>query len=494
VQGAPLMIVGTTAGSSTALFTDHYELTMLDAAVASGVAEHRALFEVFTRHLPAGRAYGVVGGIGRLLTAIEQFRFGEAELAYLERRDFLAPATLDWLADCRFEGRIDGYREGELYFPSSPVLTVESTFGQGVLLETLVLSVLNYDSAVAGAAVRMVSAARGHPLIEMGGRRVHEEAAVAAARVACLTGFSSTSNLEAGRRWGLPTAGTSAHAFTLAYPDERSAFAAQMQRLGVQTTLLVDTYDTLAGLRSAVEVARSLGAPGPGAVRLDSGDPAEEARRARRELDALGATGTRIVVSGDLDEYVIDRLETGPGGRAPIDGYGVGTRLVTGSGAPTAEMVYKLVAVADTPGVAAPLRSVSKRSAAKVTLGGRKRAWRLLDQDGRARAERVVIEEDDSGGGSGRDGGPVGGSWGGGGGSVGGDGDRGNGDGRRGSGSDRALQVRLIVAGEVVHRPSNDEIAAHHRVAKSELGPDALSLHAERPALEAHPISHVDGG
>ena len=329
----------TPQGHSTALFTDQYELTMIRAALAGGTAERSCTFELFARRLPSGRRYGVVAGIGRLLDAIETFRFGEAELAALE--PILDAATLERLAEYRFAGDIDGYPEGELYFPESPVLSVRGTFANAVVLETLALSVLNHDCAIASAAARMAAAAGDRPLIEMGSRRTHEESAVAAARAAYLAGFSTTSNLEAGRRYGIPTGGTAAHAFTLLHDSEREAFAAQVAALGVSTTLLVDTYDITAGIATAIDVA----GPGLGAVRIDSGDLGVLTRAAREQLDGLGATGTRIVLSGDLDEYAIAALQA-----APVDVYGVGTSLVTGSGAPTAGMVYKARRGRRTPG------------------------------------------------------------------------------------------------------------------------------------------------
>ena len=349
---------------STALLTDRYELTMLEAALASGLAAHRAVFEVFCRRLPPGRRFGIIAGQGRLATLLPQVRYGERELAAL---DFLRPEACDWLRERDLSVQVDAYPEGEVFVPGSPVLTVEGCFGEGLLLETLVLSVLNADSAVASAAARMVLAAAGRPLLEMGGRRTHEQAAVAAARAAYVAGFAMTSNLEAGRRHGVPTAGTSAHAFTLAHEDERDAFAAQVGTLGVGTTLLVDTYDTEQGIRNAVAVAGT----GLGAVRLDSGHLPEEVPRARALLDALGATGTRIVVTGDLDEHSIAGLAA-----QPVDVYGVGTSVVTGAGAPTAGFVYKLVAVARRPGPDAPLVPVAKTSRGKSTVGGRKWAYR----------------------------------------------------------------------------------------------------------------------
>ncbi|SNS34065.1 nicotinate phosphoribosyltransferase [Geodermatophilus pulveris] len=356
-----------------ALLTDRYELTMVAAALADGTADRDCVFEVFARRLPHGRRYGVLAGTGRLLEALPDFRFTDADLAALREQGLTDARLLDWLAGFRFTGDVDGYAEGEPFFPGSPVLTVRAPFAEGVLLETLVLSVLNHDSAIASAAARMVSAACERPCIEMGSRRTHEDAAVAAARAAHLAGFAATSNLEAGRRYGIPTTGTSAHAFTLLHDDEAAAFRAQVAALGVGTTLLVDTYDVDQGIRTAVEVA----GPELGAVRLDSGDLPTLARHARELLDSLGATGTRIIVTSDLDEYAIAGLMA-----APVDGYGVGTSLVTGSGAPTAGMVYKLVERDGVP--------VAKRSEGKNSVGGRKSAVRRHDASGTATAEVVT--------------------------------------------------------------------------------------------------------
>ena len=353
---------------STALLTDRYELTMLDAALASGLAGRRAVFEVFARRLPPGRRFGVVAGQGRLARLLRELRYEHEDIVAL--RDVVRPQTRDWLTGRTPDVVVDAYPEGSTYAPGSPVLTVEGAFGDGLLMETLVLSVLNADSAVASAAARMVLAAGDRPLLEMGGRRTHEQAAVAAARAAYVAGFALTSNLEAGRRHGIPTAGTSAHAFTLAHTGEAEAFRAQVATLGAGTTLLVDTYDTAQGIRTAVEVA----GPELGAVRLDSGDPREEVPRARALLDELGATRTRIVVTGDLDEHSIAALAT-----EAVDTYGVGTSVVTGSGAPTAGFVYKLVAIAMDDGPDAPLVPVAKRSAGKSTVGGRKHAYRTDD-------------------------------------------------------------------------------------------------------------------
>ncbi|MEV6910041.1 nicotinate phosphoribosyltransferase [Amycolatopsis sp. NPDC051071] len=357
-------------GAGTALLTDHYELTMLASALADETADRPCVFEVFARRLPDGRRYGVVAGTGRVLDSIADFRFTDAELSQLEATAVVDDATLSWLADYSFSGNIDGYAEGELYFPGSPILTVTGAFGDAVVLETLILSILNHDSAIASAAARMSGAAHGRPIIEMGGRRTHEWAAVAAARAAYLAGFATTSNLEAGRRYGIPTRGTVAHAFMLLHDSEEEAFRAQVGKMGADTTLLVDTYDITKGIETAVRVAGTE----LGAIRIDSGDVGPLARRAREQLDALGAKDTRIVVSGDLDEHAIAALRA-----EPVDAYGVGTSVVTGSGAPTAGMVYKLVEVDGKP--------VAKRSAHKESRGGRKSALR------RHRSTGTAVEE-----------------------------------------------------------------------------------------------------
>jgi nicotinate phosphoribosyltransferase len=360
---------------STALFTDHYELTMLNAAVRDGTAQRHCVFEVFARRLPTGRRYGIVAGTGRLIEALADYHFGADEIDFLRRTGVVDDDAATWLAGYRFGGDIHGYAEGELYFPGSPILTVSGTFADCVLLETLVLSVLNFDSAVAAAAARMVTAARGRPLIEMGSRRAHEQAAVAAARAAYLAGFASTSNLAAGRRYGIPTAGTAAHAFTQLHDDEPAAFASQIAALGKDTTLLVDTYDIAEGIRRAIAVA----GPDLRAVRIDSGDLSVMAQQSRELLDSLGALDTKIVVSGDLNEHAIAALAA-----EPVDAYGAGTAVVTGSGAPTAELIYKLVEVDGRP--------VAKRSRHKATIGGRKTAVRRHKPTGTATEEVVVAQ------------------------------------------------------------------------------------------------------
>src|SRR3954447_3038813 len=352
---------------------------MLQSAIRSGAANRRSVFELFPRRLPAGRRYGVVAGVGRALDAIESFRFADDELEMLRTQRIVDEPTLDYLADYRFGGDIWGYPEGETYFPYSPLMVVESTFADAVLLETVLLSIYNHDSAIASAASRMTWAAGERPCIEMGSRRTHELAAVAAARAAYVAGFTATSNLRARMDYGIPSAGTSAHSFVLLHDTENDAFRAQVHSLGKGTTLLVDTFDIAEAVRLAVEIA----GPDLGAVRIDSGDLAVLAYRVRAQLDQLGATKTRIIVTSDLDEFAIAGLSA-----APVDGYGVGTELVTGSGHPTSGFVYKLVA---REGADGELVSVAKKSVDKVSIGGRKDALRPRSGGGVAEAEVVGI-------------------------------------------------------------------------------------------------------
>ncbi len=424
-------------GRSTALLTDHYELTMLQAALGSGMAGRRSVFELFARRLPEGRRYGVVAGVGRALDAVESFRFTDDEIGFLRSEGLLDEATLDWLADFRFGGDIWGYPEGETYFPHSPLLVVESTFAEAVVLETVLLSIYNHDSAIASAASRMTWAAGERPCIEMGSRRTHEQAAVASARAAYVAGFAASSNLQARREYGVPTTGTSAHSFTLLHDSEEAAFRAQVTTLGRGTTLLVDTYDIAEAVRLGVEVA----GPGLGAVRIDSGDLGVLAHQVRAQLDDLGARETRIIVTSDLDEFAIAGLAS-----APVDGYGVGTELVGGSGHPTCGFVYKLVARA---GAGGELVSVAKQSLDKASTGGRKYALRRLSPAGVAEAEVIGIGH------------PV-----------------------RDDGDDRHLLVPLVRAGEVVGREDLSLSRQRHLRSRAELPLTARQLSRGEPAID----------
>ena len=426
--------------STSALLTDRYELTMLRAALRSGKAHRRGVFEVFSRNLAGGRRYGVFAGSGRLLELIEQFRFSEQELSWLLQEDIVDQATANWLSTYKFSGSIYGYAEGEVYFPYSPVLIVESSFAEAVILETLILSVLNYDSAVASAASRMVTAAGPRSVSEMGSRRTGESSAVAAARASYIAGFSATSNLEAGRSYGIPTMGTASHAFTLLHESEQLAFAAQLEAFGENTTFLVDTYNIEAGIQNAITVAGTKLA----GVRIDSGDLPIEVAKARALLDKLGATNTKITVTNDLDEYAIAALAA-----APVDSYGVGTSVVTGSSVPAAGFVYKMVAYENDSG---DWHAVSKQSAKKTNLGGRKHAVRIHDDNQIAITEQVSSKNP---------------------GTI--------------SSGDRELLIPLMLDGEIKSGTTGKkavEVArSHHQMAKKALPSSALRLTKGEPAI-----------
>lgn len=441
--------------SSKAIYTDMYEYTMVQAALHSGRAFRHSIFELFGRRIPGGRRYGVVAGTARLLQALQNFHLTEEEITYLEKNKIVDQTTLEYLAQYKFTGNIWGYPEGEIYFPGSPLLTVEGSFADAVLLETLALSIYNHDCAVATAASRMTIAAHGRPCLEMGGRRTHEEAAVAAARAAIIGGFMGTSILEAGRIYDIPVIGTAAHSFTLLHDTEQEAFAAQIASLGLQTTLLVDTYDITQGVENAVAAARAAGGE-LGAVRLDSGDLVAQAFTVRQQIDTLGATNTKITVTSDLDEFAIAAL-----GAAPVDAYGVGTKLVTGSGYPTAEIVYKLVSRAGDDFI---MRNVAKKSNSKTSTGGLKVAGRSTDSTGRATEEIVVCCPN------------------------------------RQSGLDylanigaREIQVLLVSNGEINTDYCNEhtlaKAAQHHRAARAELPYEAWRLSPGDPGLNTKIIS-----
>ena len=360
------------------LYTDRYELSMLDGALVSGVINAKATFEVFTRSLANGYRYGVVGGTGRLIEALADFSFDDDTIAWLLDEHIVSNELATFLSSYRFEGDVYGYLEGEVFTSLSPILRIEGRFSD-LILETLVLSILNYDSGVATKAMRVVHAASGHRLIEMGTRRTNEVAAVAAARAAYVAGFDATSNLAARMMYGVPTAGTAAHAFVLAHRSEREAFEAQVAAQGPGTTLLVDTFDVEAGTELALDVA----GVNLGAIRIDSGDVASSSRRSRKLLDQRGGNNVEITVTGDLDEFVIAELLAND---APIDSFGVGTKLVTGYMPPG--FVFKLVAIED----GTSMRPVAKRSIGKMSSGGVKDAYRLFE-DGVAVTELVVTRE-----------------------------------------------------------------------------------------------------
>ena len=353
------------------LLVDLYELTMGESYLAEGVDERPATFQLFCRTLPRGWGYLVAAGIDDALAYLEALSFSETDLAYLETTGLFGAAFLERLAGLRFTGEVRAMREGTIFFPAEPVLEVTAPLLEAQLVETAVINRVHLSSLIASRAARCVEAAAGRRLVEFGFRRAHGvDAGLAAARASYLAGFDATSNVLAGKRYGIPVAGTMAHSYIEAFADESAAFEAFSRSYPDGSTLLIDTYDTVEGARRAARVARELAARGGslGAVRLDSGDLLELSRRVRAVLDEAGLRDVTIFASGNLDEYSIAALV---GAGAPIDGFGVGSRLSTSAGAPYLDFVYKLVEFDG--------RGVMKLSADKATLPGPKQVWRQLE-------------------------------------------------------------------------------------------------------------------
>jgi nicotinate phosphoribosyltransferase len=355
---------------SGGLLTDLYELNMAVSYLRHGMTD-QATFSLFVRHLPADRGFLVAAGLADCLDFLESFSFDEDELGHLSRAEGFSGETLELLRGTRFTGEVWAVPEGRLVYPGEPLLEVTAPVAEAQLVETVLLNHVTFQTSVATKAARCVLAARGADLIDFAFRRTQGvDAAMAVARATAIAGFTATSNVEAARRYGLRAAGTMAHSYVQAFPDERAAFETFATDHPGRTTFLVDTYDTIEGVRAAIDVTRKLGLPGPIGVRLDSGDLGGLARRARDLLDEHGLTDARIVASGGLDEYVIAGLvEQG----APIDAYGVGTRVGVSADAPYLDTAYKLVEYGDRP--------VMKLSAGKVTAPGRKQVFRGPEAD-----------------------------------------------------------------------------------------------------------------
>ncbi|WP_075109817.1 nicotinate phosphoribosyltransferase [Halofilum ochraceum] len=355
----------------SALFTDLYELSMAQAYVADGLNEP-ASFEIFYRDPGPQRGYVLAGGLEAVLTALEGFALRSDELEYLAGTGLFSDAFIDWLRAVRFDGDIDAMPEGTAVFPNEPVLRVTAPLPVAQILETRVLNAVHYDSLILTKAARIVDAAGGRGVVDFGARRAHGfDASVAAARASWIAGCGGTSNMVAGQRYGLPVVGTMAHSYVEAFPDELSAFRA-FARHYPETTLLVDTYDTLGGVENVLRLADELGSEfRVRAIRIDSGDLDRLSRAARERLDAAGHEGIRIIVSGGLGEQRIAELvEKG----APIDGFGVGTDLVVSRDAPTLDFAYKLVSYAGQPRL--------KASPDKISLPGAKQVFRRWSEGG----------------------------------------------------------------------------------------------------------------
>ncbi len=351
-----------------ALFTDLYELTMLQAYFNEGMADE-AVFDLFIRNMPSGRNFLVACGLEQVLSYLENLAFSAESLAYLSSLELFSARFLDYLADFRFQGDVRAVPEGSVMFPSEPLIDVTAPMPQAQLIETYLLNQLTFQTVIASKAARAVLAANGRTLVDFGSRRAHgSDAALKAARALYVTGHDSTSNLLAGQTYGIPVAGTQAHSYIEAHDSEIDAFRAFLITYP-ETVLLIDIYNPKAALRSITRLQSESGDLHLRAVRLDSGNLADQAKQARRALDDAGLQAVNIFASGDLDEHEIDALL---GAKAPIDAFGVGTAAVVSADAPTLDSVYKLVSYNGKPRM--------KLSAAKATLPGKKQVFRRLNQ------------------------------------------------------------------------------------------------------------------
>jgi nicotinate phosphoribosyltransferase len=370
---------------ASALLTDLYQLTMLLAYRASGMNDC-AVFEFFVRKLPRGRNFLIAAGLEQVLEFLENLRFTEDELEWLRSARHFPGEFVDELRNLRFTGDVHAMPEGTIFFPHEPILRVTAPLPEAQLVETRIINLLQLQTIVASKAARCVLAAPDRLLVDFGLRRAHgAEAGLLAARAAYLAGFGGTATVLAGQHYGIPLYGTMAHSFIQAHADESVAFEHFARAQPDNTVLLVDTYDTEAGAEKVVALARKLAKEGIAirAVRLDSGDLGEHARKVRRILDDAGLSGIRIFASGGLDERVLhDLLAAG----APIDGFGIGTSLVTSEDAPALDCAYKLEEYAGLPR--------RKRSEGKATWPGRKQVYRNYDGAGCMTGDVITLESD----------------------------------------------------------------------------------------------------
>lgn len=367
--------------TASPLLTDLYQLTMLQAYWASGMNE-TAAFELFVRSLPPGRNFLLAAGLETVVDYLLGLRFADDDLAWLASTGRFDAAFLDSLRDFRFSGDLDAMPEGTVAFADEPLLRVTAPLREAQFIETRVLNLVHFQTLVASKAARCVLAAGGRPLVDFGLRRAHGgEAGLLSARASYLAGFAGTATVEAGRRFGIPIFGTMAHSFVQAHDDEATAFADFARAQPGNVTLLIDTYDTARAARKVVALA-ARGVPVQG-VRIDSGDLAAHAREVRRILDEGGLASARIFASGNLDEERVAQLVASG---APIDAFGVGTRMNVSADAPFLDCAYKLVEYAGRPR--------RKRSEGKATWPGRKQVFRRFDAGGAMAGDLLALESD----------------------------------------------------------------------------------------------------
>lgn len=370
-----------------AIYTDYYELTMAQGYFLSGRKDERACFDYFFRDIPFDGGYVIFAGISDLLEILESFRFHEDELQYLAEQGFRTE-FLNFLRDFEFSADIHSAKEGEVVFPREPIVRVEGTIIEAQILETLLLNILNFESLIATKAARMKYAAGNHKVLDFGLRRAQGYGGIQASKAAIIGGVEATSNVYSSFVHNIPASGTMAHSWIQSFEDELTAFRKYAEYYPDACILLVDTFDTLAsGVPNAIKVAKELEAQGHKlkGIRLDSGDLAYFSRKARQQLDEAGLEYVKIAVSNQLDERLIKSLLSQD---APIDLFGVGTRLVTGHESPALDGVYKLAAVNEHP------KLKLSENIEKITLPGRKKVLRYFDSEGYFYGDGILLDEE----------------------------------------------------------------------------------------------------
>lgn len=382
------------ADDSKVLHTDLYQINMAESYWADGIHEKKAVFELFFRNLPFGNGYALFAGLERILDYLKDFRFSESDIAYLKEELEYEDDFLNYLKDVRFTGDVYSMVEGELVFANEPILRVEAPLIEAQLIETALLNIVNFQTLIATKASRIKQVAKDEMIMEFGTRRAHEmDAAVWGARATIIGGVEATSNVRAGKMFGIPVAGTHAHSLVQAYKNEYEAFHSYARR-HKDCVFLVDTYNTLKiGMPTAIQVAKELGDKiNFIGIRLDSGDIAFLSKEARRMLDEAGFTDAKVVVSNDLDEYTILNLKAQG---AKVDVWGIGTKLITAYDQPALGAVYKIVSIESEAGVMEDTIKISS-TAEKVTTPGQKKLYRIIDlENGKAEGDYITMHDED---------------------------------------------------------------------------------------------------
>lgn len=379
---------------SLTLHTDAYELSMMQTYWQKGLANRQAVFELYFREMPFGNGYAIFAGLERVIQYVEQLKFSDADIAYLKQTGQFDDGFLDYLRNFKFEGAINSAVEGELVFNNEPMMQVDAPLIVGQLLETALLNIVNYQTLIATKAARIKSVVGDDPVLEFGTRRAQEmDAAVWGTRAAYIGGFDATSNVRAGKLFGIPISGTHAHALVQAYMNDYDAFKAYAQTHR-DCVFLVDTFDTLkSGVPNAIRIAKEMGDQiNFQGVRIDSGDMAYISKRVREMLDEAGFPNAKIYASNDLDEKTIMNLKMQ---KAKIDVWGVGTKLITAYDQPALGAVYKLVSFEDANGQMVDTIKVSS-NAVKVSTPGKKQVWRITDKaDGKSEGDYITLLDED---------------------------------------------------------------------------------------------------